>query len=162
MDVRCVHALILCLAFSCVLVEALRRAHHSSKESYRTWKMNTELNMRPGPWRGWKSVKKKVQQNCRGYEVFCLLIRHYYVAATNTRSQGLWLTAKLLLALASTVFLSSESHGTHTVFYSVCVYVCIVLEGLQALGGYSSHSGRISQSAYAQISTPAEIRESFR
>jgi hypothetical protein len=29
--------------------------YHSSRESYRLWKMIMELNKRPGPWMGWKS-----------------------------------------------------------------------------------------------------------
>jgi hypothetical protein len=44
-----------CIVLSCVYVAALRRAHHSSEESYRLWKMIAELNKRPGPWIGWKS-----------------------------------------------------------------------------------------------------------
>jgi hypothetical protein len=43
----------------CVLIEALRRADRSSKESCRLWKMITGLNKRPGPWMGWKSHRKK-------------------------------------------------------------------------------------------------------
>jgi hypothetical protein len=44
---------------SCVYVEALRRADHSSKESYRLWRTITGLNKRPGPWMGWKSNWKE-------------------------------------------------------------------------------------------------------
>jgi hypothetical protein len=44
---------------TCGWVAALRRVDHSSKESYRLWKMITELNKRPGPWMGWKSHWKK-------------------------------------------------------------------------------------------------------
>jgi hypothetical protein len=41
------------LVLSSVYVEALRRADHSSRESYPLWKMITELNKRPGPeWVG--------------------------------------------------------------------------------------------------------------
>jgi hypothetical protein len=46
---------------SCVYVAALQRADHSSKESYRLWKMITELNKRPGPWMGWKGHWKMVK-----------------------------------------------------------------------------------------------------
>jgi hypothetical protein len=48
----CVYSVFL---LSFVSVAALRRADHSSKKSYRLWKMITELNKRPGPWIGWKS-----------------------------------------------------------------------------------------------------------
>jgi hypothetical protein len=46
----CVH--LFCV---CVQVAALRGTYHSSKESYCLWKMITELNKRPGPWKGWKN-----------------------------------------------------------------------------------------------------------
>jgi hypothetical protein len=37
----------------------LATGDHSSKESYRLWKMITELNKRPGPWISWKSHWRK-------------------------------------------------------------------------------------------------------
>jgi hypothetical protein len=40
---------------SFVEVKALRRADHSSKESYCLWKLITEMNKRPVPWMCWKS-----------------------------------------------------------------------------------------------------------
>jgi hypothetical protein len=43
---------------SCVNVEALRRADHSSKEFYRL-SMDQETEKRPGPTRPVESVKKK-------------------------------------------------------------------------------------------------------
>jgi hypothetical protein len=53
-----------CMRLFCVcavlcLGRGLARADHSSKESYRLWKMITELNKRPGPWMDWKSHWKK-------------------------------------------------------------------------------------------------------
>jgi hypothetical protein len=42
------------------LVSGLATGNHSSKRSYRLWKMITELNKRPGPWMGWKIHWKKV------------------------------------------------------------------------------------------------------
>jgi hypothetical protein len=55
----------LCMRLFCVCVvlcvgRALQRADHSPKESYRLWKMITELNKRPGPWIGWKNHWKKL------------------------------------------------------------------------------------------------------
>jgi hypothetical protein len=47
-----------CVAM-CVGSGLLRRAHHSPKESYRLWKMITELKKRPGPWMGWESHWEK-------------------------------------------------------------------------------------------------------
>jgi hypothetical protein len=44
---------------SCVQEATLMRVDHSSTESYRLWKMITELNKRPGPWMGRKSHWKK-------------------------------------------------------------------------------------------------------
>jgi hypothetical protein len=46
---------------SCVYVAASRRADYSSKESYRLWKMITELTKRPRPRMGWKSHWKKAE-----------------------------------------------------------------------------------------------------
>jgi hypothetical protein len=72
MDVWCVYVL------SCVQAAALRRADHSSKESYRLWKTITELNKRPGPWMGRKSHWKEEiiaiykiinNQSCSGCEM---------------------------------------------------------------------------------------------
>jgi hypothetical protein len=60
----------ICMRLFCVYVGALRRADHSSKESYHLWKMITELNKRPGPWMGWKSHWKKEVIFWTGLETF--------------------------------------------------------------------------------------------
>jgi hypothetical protein len=48
-----------CMRLLCACV-VLCAADHSSKESYRLWKMIMELKKRPGPWMGWKSRWKKI------------------------------------------------------------------------------------------------------
>jgi hypothetical protein len=48
-----------CMRLFCVVFATLRRADRSFMESYRLWKMITELNKRPGPWMGWKSHWKE-------------------------------------------------------------------------------------------------------
>jgi hypothetical protein len=45
---------------SCVYVEALRRADHSSKESYRLYNDHETENQRPGPKGAVGSVKKNI------------------------------------------------------------------------------------------------------
>jgi hypothetical protein len=55
------HGCLLCVCvysvfvLPCVQVSALRRADHTSKESYSLRKMITELNKSLGPSMGWKS-----------------------------------------------------------------------------------------------------------
>jgi hypothetical protein len=81
------HGCVVCLCvysvfvLSCVYVAALRRAHYSSKESYRLWKMITELSKRPGPWMGWKSHWKKrtsFKRECFGLLIMSLLPCMWY------------------------------------------------------------------------------------
>jgi hypothetical protein len=43
------------------VVLRLRRADHSSKESYRLWKMITKLNKRPGPNKGLENPLKYIE-----------------------------------------------------------------------------------------------------
>jgi hypothetical protein len=54
----------------------MRRAVHSSKESYRLWKMITELNKRPWPWMGWKSHWKSKVIKFKSRLMFIWLVRH--------------------------------------------------------------------------------------
>jgi hypothetical protein len=80
---------------SCVCVAALRRADHSSRESYRLWKMITELNKRSGHWVSWKSHLKKVLRKPHSYR---LTIGMFKTLSKTTAVQGTqWTRSKIFI-----------------------------------------------------------------
>jgi hypothetical protein len=92
MDVWCMYAFML----SCAYVAALRRADHSSKESYRLWKMITELNKRPGHWMGWKRHWKKI---FLAYLTTVLIVPIIFIIKKNFCEYTVFLNPTLLSSL---------------------------------------------------------------